>query len=80
MIYCPFLVVMSFTLILICYQIGNESAIKVSTMAARKDLIFTLRACRFTWASSASSSIFSSFPDKLRELREASPTQVLSRH
>jgi len=49
-------------------------------MAVNKALIFTLRACRRTWASSASSSIFSIVPFRLRELREASPTQVLSRH
>jgi hypothetical protein len=59
---------------------GNASAINVNAIAMKKASIFTLRACRRTWASSASSSIFSMVPFRLRELREASPTQVLSRH
>ena len=61
-----------------CY--GNASAITVKRIAVKNDLIFTLRACFRTCASSSLSSIFSIAPVKFRELREASPTQVLSRH
>ncbi len=52
----------------------------INATPAMSDLIFTRRACRRTWASSAGSSIFSSFSPNWREPRADRPTQVLSRH
>jgi hypothetical protein len=59
---------------------GTASATTVNRKATSKALIWTRRACPRTWASSASSSIFSTRSVNWREPRAASATQVLSRH
>jgi hypothetical protein len=55
---------------------GKTTAISVNGTAARSALRCTRLACRFTWANSAASSIFSMVSPSLRESRVASPTQV----
>ena len=60
------------------YGINKESRVKA--IPATTVLIFTRRACLRTWASSAGSSIFSTWWPNWREPRADRPVQVWSRH